>query len=58
MKGWNEYHRKRDRMDRKRCQRLRRKLQKAGALDRAGEVLSLPSWGKRFRRTARLRVCA
>jgi hypothetical protein len=42
----------------KRRLRLLRKIQKAKALHRIDEILSLPSWGKRFGRTARLRVGA
>jgi hypothetical protein len=53
---WISRYRKRDKMDRKRRMRLMRKIQKAKALSRADEVFNLPSWGKRFRRTARLRV--
>lgn len=57
MKNYADGYLKRNRKDRKRRERLRRKLQKAGALDRAVEVLSLPTWGKRFGRVARLRAC-
>jgi hypothetical protein len=42
--------------ERKRLLRLLRKIQKAKALDKVEEILTLPSWRQRFRRTARLRV--
>jgi len=51
----DSYHR-RNRQERKRKLRLLRKIQKAKAIERAEEILALPSWGKRFGRTARLRV--
>jgi hypothetical protein len=56
MKDWIVSRTRRERMERKRRQRLMRKIQKAKTLARAEEVFNLPSWGKRFRRTARLRV--
>lgn len=50
--------RKRDKMDRKRQLRLLQKIQKARALESRDEVLSQPSWNKRFRRVIKLRAAA
>lgn len=56
MRDWLSRLNYHNRRDRKRYNRLISKLQKAGAMGHKEEVIKLPSWGKRFRRTARLRV--
>lgn len=58
MNDWQYRIAKRRRMEKKREQRLITKIQKARAMSRTQEILSLPSWNKRFRRTAMLRAVA
>ena len=56
--NWMTRYRKRDKMNKKRRTRLLRKIQKAQAMRHVEEIFSLPSWGKRFRRTAKIRASA
>ena len=46
----------RDRLNKKRRLRLLSKMQKANVLDRAEDILILPSWNKRFKQTAKMRA--
>jgi hypothetical protein len=56
MRSYVDSFNRHNRAERKRLLRLLRKIQKAKALDKVEEILTLPSWRKRFRRTARLRA--
>ena len=55
---WIGRYHKREKKERKRRERLMRKIQKAKGLPHVEDIFSLPSWGKRFRVTSKLRINA
>lgn len=53
--GWIEHYKKRNRKEKKRQQRLIRKMQKANVLHHREEIAAQHSWNKRFHTVSKLR---